>query len=61
MNFHRLSLESHKYEKSAKNYSIYDTIKKLNSHQDLHQEKKSHESQSKGEKRFLPSCLLKKL
>lgn len=61
MNFHSLSLESHKHEKPAKNYSIYDTIKKLNSHQDLHQEKKSHQSQSKGEKRFLPSYLLKKL
>lgn len=61
MNFHRLSFESHKHEKPSKNYSIYDTIKKLNSHQDLHQEKKSHESQSKGEKRFLPSYLLKKL
>lgn len=61
MNFHSLSLESHKCEKSSKNYSIYDTIKKLNSHEDLHQEKKSHESQSKSQKRFLPSYLLKKL
>ena len=61
MNFHSLSLESHKQEKPSKNYSIYDTIKKLNSHEDLHQEKKSHESQSKSQKRFLPPYLLKKL